>query len=1035
MHMSSFVQVRKYFFFTALGVILAFFFFVTASAYAQTPTTVHYTGFESGLSPWTQDIQNDWQTSTESKTEGSYAANFDDPSSDSMLTSQNFVLSSVSNVTITFDWAIESGFNSGEYLAFDVSTNGGSSWTQMGILRGNVSGEEGVWKAASIQINSVSQVRVRFRGTVNCSFTCGGKDGFVDDLTITATSLAPDPPVLLAARQFCNGTTEMMELEYTLVSGATDYSGVGCSGSGCTPSAGLGNSTTNIIQSSTYQGSGTRGFAVRSYKAPYTSSNSNVLYYSMSNCPLAAPTPDNPTHHWTFDTDGSDTGSGGHITGALTNGATAGNSTAIAGAGSLLLDGSDDYVNIDDIQLEDSFTRISISLWFRASAVSGVQELYEEGGAINGFSIRLNGSTLEAATRNSSSQATVSKAGIFTNTWYFVMVTFDNGSLNMYVNGDSSPVDSTSTGYSTVSSHVDPAAIGRVSNDDSFGVTGGGNYFNGRIDDVRVYENVALTGSDAGTLFNEFGSGIILPLSNLQCTVDDASLTYGDLVSYTASVEDGGEPYVFDWSGDGDLSDPDVFQLVYSDNFSSGFGNWLNFPADDFEWTRLSGSTPTSSTGPAGDHTTGSGYYAYTESSSNYNKTSYLEGPRINFDAYSGEKLTFWYHMYGSAMGSLAFQVNTGSGWATLWSRSGNQGNQWNNETIDLSGLTGNGWLRFRGITGSSATSDMALDDITLEVSPIADFSPPAPPPPPPADPVTIFQHCSYGGYSASFDVGDYTLAELQAEGVLDNDISGLQIPSGYEAILYENDNFGGSAIIKTQDTSCLSADPFPGGGSWNDKLSSLRIQLASTLPDPWSNIDIGNPLAGSASYAGSSFTINGDGSDIYGSSDNFHFVYQLWAGDATITARVDSQQNTDSWAKAGVMIRETLGSGSRHAMTIITPSNGTRLQYRATTDGSSGSVGSGSSETAPYWLRLTRSGDTFTAYKSSNGTSWTQIGSVAISMNSTVYVGFPVTSHNASTVGEVVVSNPTVALGSGMNRFASSRIGLLFASLANIFR
>ncbi|HQK38068.1 MAG TPA: Ig-like domain-containing protein, partial [Bacteroidales bacterium] len=128
--------------------------------------------------------------------------------------------------------------------------------------------------------------------------------------------------------------------------------------------------------------------------------------------------------------------------------------------------------------------------------------------------------------------------------------------------------------------------------------------------------------------------------------------------------------------------------------------------------------------------------------------------------------------------------------------------------------------------------------------------------------------------------------------------------------------------------------------------------------------------------------------------------------------ARVASQTNTDGWAKAGVMIRESLTAGSRHAFTCVTPSNGLAFQRRTSTDGISDHT-SGGAGTAPVWVRLVRSGNTFTSYWSSNGSAWSQIGSVTISMASQAYIGLAVTSHNDGATSTAVFENVTVNSGS----------------------
>jgi regulation of enolase protein 1 (concanavalin A-like superfamily) len=170
-----------------------------------------------------------------------------------------------------------------------------------------------------------------------------------------------------------------------------------------------------------------------------------------------------------------------------------------------------------------------------------------------------------------------------------------------------------------------------------------------------------------------------------------------------------------------------------------------------------------------------------------------------------------------------------------------------------------------------------------------------------------------------------------------------------------------------------------------------------SGLPAPWLTQDIGAVgIAGSATYANSLFTVKGSGADIWGTSDQFRFVYQTLSGNGSITAKVTSQTNSNGWAKAGVMIRESLNANSRHAMAVVSPSNGVRMQYRSSTGGSSTDV-SGGSGTAPVWLRVTRSGNTFTTYRSADSVAWTQISSTSITMANTVYIGLAVTSHTNS--------------------------------------
>jgi regulation of enolase protein 1 (concanavalin A-like superfamily) len=110
----------------------------------------------------------------------------------------------------------------------------------------------------------------------------------------------------------------------------------------------------------------------------------------------------------------------------------------------------------------------------------------------------------------------------------------------------------------------------------------------------------------------------------------------------------------------------------------------------------------------------------------------------------------------------------------------------------------------------------------------------------------------------------------------------------------------------------------------------------------------------------------------------------------------VASVQNVASWVKAGVMIRETLSPGSAHAFMLVSAAKGVAFQRRTVTGGTSTST-AGSLSTAPRWVKLVRSADTFSAYESGDGTTWTLVGTDTIPMAATVYVGLAVTSHNTS--------------------------------------
>ncbi|MBN2313221.1 MAG: hypothetical protein JXM79_04785, partial [Sedimentisphaerales bacterium] len=165
----------------------------------------------------------------------------------------------------------------------------------------------------------------------------------------------------------------------------------------------------------------------------------------------------------------------------------------------------------------------------------------------------------------------------------------------------------------------------------------------------------------------------------------------------------------------------------------------------------------------------------------------------------------------------------------------------------------------------------------------------------------------------------------------------------------------------------------------------------------------------------------------IWGTADEFHFAYKMLSGPGSITAKVVSVQNTNDWAKAGVMIRETLYPGSRHAFACITPANGVASQARVDTDNTSISTNQSGLAT-PYWIKLERDiGGNFTVKHSADGVTWSSVqGDISnrIVMSTNVYIGLALTSHDADLTCEAVFSNVTTT-GNVSGQWSNQDIGI----------
>jgi hypothetical protein len=158
-------------------------------------------------------------------------------------------------------------------------------------------------------------------------------------------------------------------------------------------------------------------------------------------------------------------------------------------------------------------------------------------------------------------------------------------------------------------------------------------------------------------------------------------------------------------------------------------------------------------------------------------------------------------------------------------------------------------------------------------------------------------------------------------------------------------------------------------------------------------------------------YKVSSNSGDVWGTSDNFRFVYKQLTGDGSISAQVVAITDaTAAWAKAGVMIRRSLDQNSAYAFMFPTPDGRRAFQNRPTVGGSAVSAHSNPGAiTLPLWVKIERKGNLFTASYSTDGKTWTiqpdtentgtdrSPNPQTISMPSTVYIGMAVTSNNAA--------------------------------------
>lgn len=229
--------------------------------------------------------------------------------------------------------------------------------------------------------------------------------------------------------------------------------------------------------------------------------------------------------------------------------------------------------------------------------------------------------------------------------------------------------------------------------------------------------NIAIAGQSTGSVSTNVSGGIAPYYYRWSTNATTANINGLTAGTYTVTVIDSKDCQIVrsvtitePASGCGTLYN----SFPWSGSFESNFIIFERVLGYQTNWVRRNGSTPNANTGPdAAQH---GSFYAFINSS-HPNRTAVLQTQNcLNLSAVSNPVLEFYYHMYGAQMGELNVEISTNNGvsWTTVWTLSGNQGNQWRKATVDLQPYkNATTRIRFRGVTASN-TSDMALDALYI---------------------------------------------------------------------------------------------------------------------------------------------------------------------------------------------------------------------------------------------------------------------------------------------------------------------------------
>jgi regulation of enolase protein 1 (concanavalin A-like superfamily) len=218
--------------------------------------------------------------------------------------------------------------------------------------------------------------------------------------------------------------------------------------------------------------------------------------------------------------------------------------------------------------------------------------------------------------------------------------------------------------------------------------------------------------------------------------------------------------------------------------------------------------------------------------------------------------------------------------------------------------------------------------------------------------------------------------------------------------------------LVYTASNSAATQDSFYYTASDGKNLSKktavkINIQKKSDVCYPWLSMDIGaTSKPGKIICHSNSMMIQASGTDIWNNADGFYFTYQMINGDFEISAKVESLEGPHEWTKSGLMFRENLDAGSKNVFIGLTLKNGITTQARPSPSESSENGERISDLKAPYWIKLSREGDSIKVAVSPEGITWKKMEGGILPFSENAYIGFAVTSHDIKGICKTTISN-----------------------------
>lgn len=250
----------------------------------------------------------------------------------------------------------------------------------------------------------------------------------------------------------------------------------------------------------------------------------------------------------------------------------------------------------------------------------------------------------------------------------------------------------------------------------------------------------------------------------------------------------------------------------------------------------------------------------------------------------------------------------------------------------------------------------------------------------------------------------DESNVDVYIDGTLQGTVNCYSATRQSQVVAYANTNLASGShtieVIKDNGTYLLV-----------DAFASINVTNSNNgaVPNGWTDSDIGAVgIAGSAAYTNGVFTIQGSGADIFGTNDEFNYCREDATNNFTLTAQVANLNSSNAWSKSGVMIRGSASTNSAYVGVYVTTGNGIDMQCRTVNGSNAVDMARISGITAPYWVQLVRSGNTFTGYCSPDGSTWTEVSSTNVTMAASVRAGLAVCSHDNTQLNTSTFDNVT---------------------------